>query len=227
MTLRIGMPVAHRHEYPQLTYSSYTVLVRRYQNQGITLPNAPSSPSDCGTPALSSYHDDDDYLSTNAGIYDDLLLQAPSHTTHRNSWSSIDNDAYSTWSSSQGYGMPPAIASPSTYHTPATIPQYAYTQPPPLGSNLPSTWDQPTPYMHHPSSLLHTGAPTNPSPYEYSTYPVAQQPMMTHSPAYTASTDRAQYATMPPTTSGQQVYDPNASAIYRGPRHQQHPYYHL
>jgi hypothetical protein len=212
------------HNCFQLTGSSYTVLVRRYQNQGITLPNAPSSPSDCGTPALSSYPDDDDYLSSNAGIYDDLL-QAPPHTAHRNSWSSFDNDAYSTWSSPQGYGMPPAIVSPSAHHIPATIPQYAYTQPPPSGSNVPSTWNQTTPYLQHTPSL-HTGPPTNPSVYGYSTYPVAQQPMMTHSPAYTASTAQAQYATMPPTTSGQPVYDPNASTMYRDPRHQQHPYYY-
>jgi hypothetical protein len=201
----------------QLTESSYTVLVRKYQNQGVPLPNAPSSPSDCGTPALSSYPEDDDYLSGNAGIYDDLL-QAPSHTAHRNSWSSFDNDAYSTWSSPQDYGLPPAIASPSAHH----IPQYAYTQPPQVNSNVPSTWDQTTPYIQHTSSL-HTSAPTNPSAYGYSTYPVAQQPMI---PVYSASTARAQYATMPPTTSGQQAYDPNAPAMYPDPRHQPRPYYY-
>jgi hypothetical protein len=222
MISRIGKLSIHGHDRFRLTASSYTVLIRRYQNQGITLSNAPSSPSECGTPALSSYHDDEDYLSTNAGIYDDLL-QASSHTTHRSSWSSFDNDAYSTWSSSQGYGMPPAIASLSV------IPQYAYTQPPPLGSNIPSTWNQTTPYVHQPSSSLHTGAPTNHSLYGYSTYPVAQQPIMTHNSAYTASTGRAQYDTMPnrspPVSSSQQVYDSNASAMYRDPRHQQYPYY--
>jgi hypothetical protein len=173
----------------------------------------------------SSYPDDDNYFFNDPGLLDDLL-QAPSHTPHRNSLSSFDNDAYSTWSSSQAYAMPPAIASPSAHHPAATMPQYAYPQPPPLGSNMPSTWDQPTPYMHHASSPLHTGAPTNPSLYGYSTYPVAQQPMMPHNPAYTASTARAQYATMPPTTSGQQVYDSNAEAMYRDSRHQPHPYYH-
>jgi hypothetical protein len=222
MISRIGKLSTRGNDRSQLIESSYTVLVRRYQNQGITLSNAPSSPSDCGTPALSSYHDDEGYLSTNAGIYDDLL-QASSHTAHRNSWSSFDNDAYSTWSSSQGYGMPPAIANPSS------IPQYAYTQPPLLGSNTPSTWDQRTHYTHQPSSSIHTGAPTNPSLNGYSTYPAAQQPMMTHNAAYTASTGRAQYATMPyrspPASSGQRVYDPNASAMYRDPRHQQYTYY--
>ena len=162
----------------------------------------------------------------------DSLLQTPSHGGHRLSWSSFDNDAYSTWSSPQAYSMPTAIASQSSHQSSAaSMPQYAYTQPPPpLGSNVPpSSWDQSTSYMHQ-RSPLHTGAPTSPSVYGYNSYPVAQQPMMPHSPVYTASTGRAAYATMPhaapPTTSSQQGYDPTASAMYRDPRNSHHPYYH-
>jgi len=208
--------------------SRYTVLVRRYQNQGITLPNAPSSPSDCGTPAgLSSYPDDDDYLSHSSHVYN-TLLPTPSHGSDRHSWSSFDNDAYSTWSSPQTYATPTAIADHNAQHQSVAPSQYLYTQPP-LGSNVPSTWDQTSSYTHHPAPSLHTGAPTNPPLYGYSPYQVAQQPILPHNIAYTASTDRAAYATMPnrspPTASSQQVYDPSASAMYRDPRHSQHPYY--
>ncbi|KAG9195285.1 hypothetical protein G6011_00406 [Alternaria panax] len=207
----------------------YTVLVRRYQNQGITLPNAPSSPSDCGTPAgLSSYPDDDDHLSYSSHVFD-TLLPTPPHGSNRHSWSSFDNDAYSTWSSPQIYATPTTTADHTVHHQSITASQYLYTQPP-LGSNVPSTWDQTSPYAHHPASILHTGAPTNPPVYGYNPYQVAQQPIVPHNIAYTASTDRPAYATMPnrsaPTASSQQVYDPSASAIYRDPRHSQHPYYH-
>lgn len=210
-----------------LILSRYTVLVRRYQNQGITLPNAPSSPSDSGTPALSNYAEDDDYLSPNSHMYD-TFLTTPSHGSSRHSWSSFDNDAYSTWSSPQTYAMPTATADRISHHSSVTPSQYLYTQPP-LGSNMPATWDQTSPYAHHPSPSLHTGAPTSPSVYGYSPYPVAQQPITPHNIAYTASTERTAYATMPnyspPTASGQRVYDQSASAMYRDPRHSQHPYY--
>jgi hypothetical protein len=203
--------------------------VRRYQNQGITLPNAPSSPSDCGTPAaLSSYPEDDEYLSPNSHMYD-TFLSTPSHGSSRHSWSSFDNDAYSTWSSPQTYATPTAIADQTSHRPSVTPSQYLYTQPP-LGSNVPSTWDQTSPYTHHPSPSLHTGASASSSVYGYSPYVVAQLPMMPHSITYTASTDRAAYATMPnrspPAASGQRIYDPSTSAMYCDPRHSQHPYYH-
>jgi myb proto-oncogene protein len=205
--------------------------VRRYQNQGLTLSNAPSSPSDSGTPAaLSNYHDDDEYRSSNPQTYD-TLLTAPSHVSRRHSRSSCDTDAYSIWSSPQGYGMSTAISGPSAHHTSTEMLPYAYTQPPQLGPNVPSTWDQTMPYMHHPSSSLHTGAPGTPSVYGYSAYPIAQQPIITPSPAYTASADRAPYATIPNrlpfTLASEQINDPNVSAIYRNARHQQHPYHQL
>jgi hypothetical protein len=159
----------------------------------------------------------------------DTFLPTPSHGSSRHSWSSFENDAYSTWSSPQTYATPTAIADPNTQHSSVAPSQYLYTQPQ-LGSNMASTWDQTSPYTHHPPPSLHTGASTNPSLYGYSSYPVTQQPIMPHNIAYTASTDRAAYATMPnrspPTASGQQIYDSSASAMYRDPRHSQHPYYH-
>ncbi|KAF1836424.1 hypothetical protein BDW02DRAFT_493725 [Decorospora gaudefroyi] len=211
----------------------YTVLVRRYQHQGIALPNsnAPSSPSDCGTPAASvSFHDDEQYISPNPRMYEDLL-PIPSHTGNRHSWSSYDNDAYSTWSTPQGYGMPTAIAGSSAPQPSAAINihQYAYTQPPLLDSTVPTGWGQEMPYVHHTSPLLHAGTSATPSVYGYSNYAITQPPLVTHNSAYTASTGRAPYATTPnrsdPSLPGQQVYDANAAKMYRDPSHQEYPYY--
>ncbi|XP_014552463.1 hypothetical protein COCVIDRAFT_110292 [Bipolaris victoriae FI3] len=208
----------------------YTVLVRRYQNQGITLANAPSSPSDCGTPApFPNYPEDDGYLSPNSAMYDSLL-HTPSPRGHRLSWSSIDNDAYSTWSSSQAYTMPTAVADQHIHQSSATLPQYGYTQPPPINPNMPSPWDQTTSYMHPSSPSLHTGgASTNPSIQGYSSYQLAQQPIISRSPVYTAPTAHAPYGTMPHgpprRTSGQQDYIETTSPMYQDPRNSQYSYY--
>ncbi|KAF1942265.1 hypothetical protein EJ02DRAFT_434162 [Clathrospora elynae] len=222
----------------------YTVLVRKYQNQGITLPHAPSSPSECGTPApLQGYNDDDEYISPTPSVYDHLL-PAPSHaasSANRHSWSSLDNDAYATWSSPHDYDMPSAIAGSGTHHASASMPQYAFTQPQSLGSNAPSAsvpWNQTTPWMHHPSSSMHVGSLVtctsmpNPPVYGYNTHPGHHQPVMGHNSAYTASTARSPYETMPirqpthmarpGTSTEQQAYGSNAALAYHDPRY---PYY--
>ncbi|KAF9730888.1 hypothetical protein PMIN06_012399 [Paraphaeosphaeria minitans] len=73
----------------------YTVLVRRYQNQGITLPQP------AGTPEPSTYSaTDDDDMSYGSTTYDDLL---PAHTTQvstpetQHAWPT--DGSYSTWTS--------------------------------------------------------------------------------------------------------------------------------
>ena len=208
---------------------SYTVLVRRYQNQGITLSNAPSSPSDCGTPvALSSYPDEEDYISFNPQIYD-TISPSPSQTTERRSWTGFDNDAYSVWSSPQAYTLSTAITDQNSHHSSGAHPAYAYAQPPSLRSNMSSNWDGATQYMHHPSPLPHSDPPPNPTVYGYSAHPVGQQPPMSHDIGYTASTVQTSYAAMPnhsPPTSSQHGYQTNTMAMSRDPRHPHYPFYH-
>ncbi|USP75623.1 uncharacterized protein yc1106_02897 [Curvularia clavata] len=210
----------------------YTVLVRRYQNQGITLANAPSSPSDCSTPApTASYAEDDGYLSPNPTVYDPLL-QLSSRRGDRLSWSSYDNDAYSTWSSQQACSVPipPSVPDPRMHQPLTAMPQYGYAQPPLLSSNAPPSWNQPSPYMHPSSPSLHTGASAHHSVYGYNSHPVAQQPILSRSASYTAPTAQAPYVTMPHvpscTGSGQQDYNATTSAMYQDPRDIQHSYYY-
>ncbi|CAA9960373.1 Myb DNA-binding domain protein [Pyrenophora teres f. maculata] len=202
----------------------YTVLVRRYQNQGIALPNDPSSPSDCGTPAaLSSYPDDDEYNSFNSQIYDTIL--PPSQPD-------FDTNGYSTWSSPQAYAMSTTITAQNNHHSSNTHPPYAYAQPPPLPSNMPSNWDGAPHYMHHPLPLMHSNAPTNEPIYGYSAY---QQPHMSHDlGSYTASMAQTCFTAMPdhhsppPPTSGQQQhgYPTYTMAMSPDPRHPYYPFYH-
>jgi len=178
---------------------------------------------------MSSYPDDDDYTSFNPQIYD-TILSPSSQTTERRSWPHLDNDEYSTWSSPQAYAISTPIADQTTYHSSGALSAHAYAQPPPLGLNTSSNWDGATHYMHHPSPLLHSSTPTNPSVYGYSAYPVAQQPPMSHGIAYTASTVQTSYAVMsdhsPPPTSSRHGYQPNTMATSRDPRHPHYPFYH-
>ncbi|RMZ70089.1 myb transcription [Pyrenophora seminiperda CCB06] len=201
----------------------YTVLIRRYQNQGITLPNVPSSPSDSGTPAFSNYPDDDDYTSFNPRIYD-TILPSSSQITERRSWSGFNHDAYPP------YAMPTAIANQNTHHSSGALSPYAYAQPPPLASNMPSDWNGAPHYMQHPSPLLHSGTPTNPSVYGHSAYSVAQQPPMSRDLAYTASTAQTPYAMIPNRSpaprSSQHGHQPNTMANTSDPRHPHYPFYH-
>ena len=208
-----------------MTVQSYTVLVRRYQNQGITLANAPSSPSDCGTPLpISSYAEDDGYLSPTSAMHDSLLQTSP-HRGHRLSWSSFANDAYSTWSCQHAYSVPDAHVHQSL----TAMPQYGYTQPPVLSSNAPPSWNQTTPYMHPSSPSLQTGTSTSYSVYGSNGYPVAQQPMPCRSGSYTAPIAQAPYSTMPNVpprrATGQQGYHATTLAMYQDPRNAQYSYY--
>lgn len=231
-----------------LIIPSYTVLVRRYQNQGIHLPSAASSPSGSSTPATaSSYPEDESYLSPAPNMYDDLL-SAPSQATssrHRNSWSSMDNDAYATWSTAQEYDMPVAMTVPEMYHAPPPMPQFSLTQPPTLLSNAPlasdsSHWDTHAMHsalpMHARSPITSTSMQQSPSYYDYHQYPATQQPMMSYDPSYTASTAQPNYNRLPhrsstsmprPRTSSQeqQYLTHTSSPAYHDPRYPHHPPY--
>ena len=151
------------------------------------------------------------------------------------SWSSLDSDAYSSWSSPQDYNMPITVTSPRDSHASTPIPHYAFTQPPTLNSNasITSPWNWTTTSMH-PS--MHDGVPAtssstpDPSYYGYDDYSVVHQPMMSHSPtSYVPSLVQLAYTTMPnrpprstpqPTTTTEQPnYQPNTATTYPDPRH--------
>ncbi|CAO2653720.1 Nn.00g031310.m01.CDS01 [Neocucurbitaria sp. VM-36] len=221
----------------------YTVLVRRYQNQGINLPSAPSSPSESSTPTPVPYYpdDDDEHISSTPSMYSNLLSthsQATSSEIH-SSWTRLDNDAYSTWSSPQDYNMPIAVTGPEAYHTTTPMSQYGYTQPQTLSSNVPAastTWNWAT--STNPSSSMYAKSPAtspsvpNPSFYGYSNYPVAQQPIGGRYPTYSPSPAQASYTAMPNqaltsvprpiTTTEHQSY--GSSVTYADPRH---PHNHM
>jgi hypothetical protein len=82
---------------------SYTVLVRRYKHEGITLPSRANSPPEFSTPAPPShyYQDDEDYYETPSS-YDNLMPPQTQHSSarSRHSWSSIDSEGAvsATWS---------------------------------------------------------------------------------------------------------------------------------
>ncbi|KAF2849451.1 hypothetical protein T440DRAFT_469220 [Plenodomus tracheiphilus IPT5] len=212
----------------------YTVLVRRYQNQGIQLPDAASSPSESSTPAMSSYPEEDDYLGPAPNMYNDLL-SAPKHATSsrsRHSWSSMDNDAYATWSTASDYNMPIAMTSTEMYHTTNTMPQFALTQPPVLVSNAShasssSHWSTPAMQSTIP---MHTQSPitttTMQTPfYGYEQFSSSEQPMMTYDPSYTASTARANYA-MPNQSASPMPRSRSPSQNQPYPTHISSPTYH-
>ncbi|KAL6708038.1 hypothetical protein ACN47E_003472 [Coniothyrium glycines] len=225
----------------------YTVLVRRYRNQGITLPSAGSSPSESSTPAhLSSYQEDDDYFTPAQTRYNGFLA-APSHSRSRsrNSWSSMDNDTYATWSTSQEYTMPMAIQGPSTYETPTPLPNYHASSTRSLSLSVPpatSTLDWTTATLPRSSNPMYTRSPdsidymADPTFYGYNQYQNSQQPMMNYNPAYTASTTPAPHAlhTTTPSrphrrsqTSGeQQAYIDTLSGVYHDPIYPHPPSYY-
>lgn len=162
----------------------------------------------------------------------DPLIQSSSRRGDRLSWSSYDNDAYSTWSSPQAYSIPIPTTVPNAHMPPplTAMPQYEYAQPPLLCSNAPPSWNQPNPYMHPSSRSLHAGTSPNHPVYGYSSDPVAQQPIISRSAPYTAPTAQAPYGTMPYvpscTPSGQQDYNATTSAMYQDPRNTQDSYYY-
>lgn len=102
-----------------LTSPSYTVLVRRYQNQGIILPQP------AGTPEPSTYSaTDDDDRSFGSTTYDDLL---PARTTQvstpetQHSWPT--DTTYSAWTSPESFDVLTSSA-PAYSHamsTPLTV----------------------------------------------------------------------------------------------------------
>ncbi|KAF1913012.1 hypothetical protein BDU57DRAFT_342071 [Ampelomyces quisqualis] len=226
----------------------YTVLVRRYQNQGITLPSRASSPSQSSSIAsLSNSTPDDEYTYHNLSI--DNNLMPPPHTgtsasIHR-SWSSLDSKAaVSAWSNPHAYELPMALPHHQDMtHATNTILNYAYAPPrtnishsttPHDWATLPSSSPMDAPMQaRSPVSYSTSPAPLQQHYYDYTT---AQPFMSSNGRPYSRSPARASCPGMLPNTiptstprarawSGQQGYASLAPTKYPDPRLQQNPVY--
>jgi hypothetical protein len=161
--------------------------------------------------------------------------QGTSAGSHR-SWSSLDSEAMSTWSSPQDYTL--SMTTTDMNHATDIIPDYAFTAPHALASN---DWD----WTRNSSTPMQAQSPisynTTPAPQHYDDYAMAQPPVMSRS--YSRSPGRATHPgiiSAAPTNmlvpgtrarawSGheQQQYDLLApTSTYPDPRlHQQNPSY--
>lgn len=152
---------------------------------------------------MSGYPEDGDYFHSAPHLYTETIPappQAPAPRS-RNSWSSMDNDGYATWSTTQGYNMP--TSAPDMYHTMVPLPHYALSHPPVLCSNAPrssspSDW---TPSPVHSAMPSHTSSPDpsgmQPPFYGYGHYSSPEPQMMTYDPIYATSTARSSYTSLP------------------------------
>ncbi|KAF2821115.1 hypothetical protein CC86DRAFT_109350 [Ophiobolus disseminans] len=219
----------------------YTVLVRRYQNQGITLPSRASTPSEPDTPsALSQYSPEGDYTSYDPSLYGALMppqSQVTSASRHR-SWSNLESDSVSAWSSPQDYGLPMTL--PTTDMT-NTMPDYTFAPPRTLGSNVSSAaaaahwnWTSTSMNVSAPMQAQSPISYTAAVPTHYDDYGMPR-PVMTTGRSYSRSPARATYSAMPnaaPTSvprarawSDNQHYDSLQPTTYPDPRLQQNPLY--
>jgi hypothetical protein len=127
-----------------LMFPSYTVLVRRYQNQGIMLPQS------AGTPEPSTYSaTDDDDMSYGSSAYDDLL---PAHTqvsTPETPHSWPVNGSYSSWTSQESFEV-----------MTSTAPNYPHVTPPlAVNASQGSQWDWVTTAMNTHSPMMALASP--------------------------------------------------------------------
>lgn len=218
------------------------MLVRRYQNQGITLPSRASSPSDSSTPnPLSNYPLDDDYSYDSSNIYNNTLMPPHPQGTSagsRRSWSSIDSKAAVTaWSNPQDYTLPIAVPTPNMTHaTHHSTPDYAYAPPHTHTSgDWSNDWASTAPnpmHAHLPVSYSNsTGTPAQPHYDDYAMHhhsqPLSGNNLFSRSPApasYPGMLPNAAPTSMPRarTWSEEQGYD---SLEQSDPRLQQNPLY--
>jgi hypothetical protein len=224
--------------------TSYTVLVRRYQNQGITLQSRASSPSEASTPAaFSGYNPDDEYSYDGSNAYDTLMPpQGTSAGSHR-SWSSLDSEAaVSAWSTPQDYTLPIAVPASHMTHATHSMSDYAFTQPRPLSTDVsspPHDWNWASTSPMNPSASIQARSPisySTPAPQHYDDYGMLQPVMSPDGHSYSRSPARASYPgvlpnAVPPSLprarawSEQQPYDSLSPTTYPDPRLQQNPLY--
>jgi hypothetical protein len=126
-----------------LILHSYTVLVRRYQNQGITLPTPAGSPE----PSLIHYATDDDTKSYTSSIPDDFQTTYTQVSTPetQHSWP-IDPSPYTDWTTQDMFSA--AISAPSSEFHSLQLPQATQA---PQWPWIATPISQPSSPMHFPS----------------------------------------------------------------------------
>ncbi|KAF2472917.1 uncharacterized protein BDR25DRAFT_219408 [Lindgomyces ingoldianus] len=131
----------------------YTVLLRRYQNQGIPLPEGaellePHTPSNRTSPFSGT---DDDSMSFTPSMYDDSLCsqtQVSTPDTHT-SWS-LDDEPFTGWSPQSSFNI---TSSPSVF---GNLQQHD----PHSAVSNPSPWNWTEPPMSGPPATTSIGSPT-------------------------------------------------------------------
>ena len=135
--------------------------------------------------------------------------------------------------------MPITMAGRKAHHAVNPMPQFAFTQPPTLGSNVPATsapWDWATTSMGGPIHARPAVADlnmANPPYYGYDNYPVLHEIISGHGGPYGQSPLEAPYSTTrdrSPTMLGSQSleehgYDANTPELHADLRRGQNPVY--
>ncbi|KAF2245537.1 hypothetical protein BU26DRAFT_433024 [Trematosphaeria pertusa] len=200
-----------RHHFPgrskNCIKNRYTVLIRRYQNQGITLPQPAATPEP-NTSNVSSYSaTDDDSMSYTSSVYDDLL---PTHTQvstpeTQHSWP-VDEEAFTGWSSQESFNIT------------STAPDFSCVQQP-ITSNVTHSpqWSWTTTSMSQPAMMniapphAYSNAMDSATLASYDAYgsiPAMLSPNSTRFPRAPTSSPRARACTTPP------YQDPQAMARF-------------
>lgn len=190
-------------------FPSYTVLVRRYQNQGIPLPHP------AGTPEPSTYSaTDDDEMSYGSSAYDELLT---AHTTQvstpetQHSWPT--DGTYSGWTSQESFDV-----------MTSTAPTYSHVnQPLTVNVSQGSQWDWATTCMNtahspmmamaSPHAYPHVSEHATLSPYDH----YAGSPVMlsaTNGMNYTGHAARGPTSSPISSTASPSYQDPHAMAQF-------------
>ncbi|KAF1996632.1 hypothetical protein P154DRAFT_579731 [Amniculicola lignicola CBS 123094] len=145
-----------RHHFPgrskNCIKNRYTVLLRRYQNQGISLPEGPPSqmPTTPEKRLSSQSTRDDDSGSYSSSVYDDLLATHTRVSTPetQSSWQ-LDEEPFTSWPSSESYAV---TSGPLEF-------QNFQPQPPTSSVSSPAHWNWTTTSMEAPS-IMNIGPPS-------------------------------------------------------------------
>ncbi|PSN71244.1 hypothetical protein BS50DRAFT_570638 [Corynespora cassiicola Philippines] len=174
----------------------YTVLKRRYQNQGISLPEG-AGPSEPSTPDNSQSIADDDSMSYTSSMFDELLPahnQVPTHDASH-SWP-LDNETYASWSSQESFNITPTASTytqvPQQHISASSAPQWNWTatsMPQNPMMNLAPTHGYPS-YSAYPSQPVYGTAPTHVAP---AADPNSYLAMSMRAPTSTPQSSNAQY----------------------------------
>lgn len=151
----------------------YTVLIRRYQNQGITLPPPACSPEPSGTCSTT----DDDDMSYGSSGHDEFYTTQTQVSTPESQRSWPTDVDFSEWSSRESFG---GMVAPSYTHIPQ--PQVSHAGPPPQ-------WPWPSVSISQPPILqipLQAGYLNVPEPVTLASYDSCGAPPVAINPSPTS-----------------------------------------